>query len=498
MGVIAKQGVINLITSYAGVIIGAVNTILLFPNIFTAAEFGLTRVIVSAAMMSSSLFSFGVSSFAIKFFPFFKDKSTQNNGFLFFIMLVPFIGYLIFLIVSFFFKPSIINYYSTNSSLFSEYYGYTIILTFYIIYLNVFDSYLKALHKSVFYNFLDNIVLKCFWLILIILYYFKVINFNEFIFGYVNTYGLLILFELLYLMYIKEFFILPNFKKFDLKTIKEILFFGVLTMFGSGITGMAATIDSLVIGSIDKTGLEGVAFYSVAFYVSFLIVIPFNALTRIINTSISEAWKNNDLVKINDFYKKSSNNLLLIGMFIFLVIWLNVDSLFELLPTEYTQAKYVLLFICLAKLFEISVGINGIIINFSKYYKLIFYINILLILLLIVTDYLLIPIMGIVGAALATLISTLIVLSIYLIVLYKNYKLLPFTNKSFLILIISIIIYFIVNLIPDFNHIILNVGTRSFIILILFFPSVYVLNISLEFNKLIVSTFQYLGITKKH
>lgn len=180
------------------------------------------------------------------------------------------------------------------------------------------------------------------------------------------------------------------------------------------------------------------------------------------------------------------------------MIWLNVDSLFELLPTEYTQAKYVLLFICLAKLFEISIGINGIIINFSKYYKLIFYINILLILLLIVTDYLLIPIMGIVGAALATLISTLIVLSIYLIVLYKNYKLLPFTNKSFLILIISIIIYFIVNLIPDFNHIILNVGTRSFIILILFFPSVYVLNISLEFNKLIVSTFQYLGITKKH
>lgn len=102
MGVIAKQGVINLITSYAGVIIGAVNTILLFPNIFTAAEFGLTRVIVSAAMMSSSLFSFGVSSFAIKFFPFFKDKPNQNNGFLFFIMLIPFIGYLIFLIVSFF------------------------------------------------------------------------------------------------------------------------------------------------------------------------------------------------------------------------------------------------------------------------------------------------------------------------------------------------------------------------------------------------------------
>jgi len=496
MGVISRQGILNLIVSYIGVIIGSINTIFLFPNIFSAAEFGLTRVIVSAAMMGTALFSFGVNSFTIKFFPFFKDKANQNNGFLFFIMLIPFVGYLLFLLTTFIFKPQIVAFYITNSSLFSDNFGYTIILTLYIIYLNVFDSYLKALHKSVFYNFLDNIVLKFIWLLLILLYYFKLLNFNEFIFGYVNAYGLLILFEIIYLIYIKEFFILPNFKKFDLKTVKKILAFGVFTMFGAGVTGMAATIDSLIIGSIDKSGLAGVAFYSVAFYVSYLIVIPFNALTRIINTSISEAWKNNDVNKIKELYKKSSNNLLLIGMLIFLGIWLNVDSFFQLVPTEYEQAKYVLLFICIAKLIEISVGINGMIINFSKYFRVIFFMNILLVFLLVSTDYLLIPIMGIVGAALATLISTFIIISIYLIFLYYKYQMLPFTHKSIYTIIIGLLIYFIVNLIPDLNHLMINIAVRSFLIILLFVPTVYFLKVSAGFNRIIDTNLQRVGLKK--
>ena len=496
MGVITRQGILNLITSYVGVVIGAINTILLFPHIFSASEFGLTRVIVSAAMMGTSLFSFGVNSFTIKFFPFFKDPAHKNNGFLFFIMLVPFVGYLLFLLITLIFKTEIITYYHTNSSLYADNFGYTILLTFYLIYLNVFDSYLRALYKSVFYNFLDNVVLKLIWFSLILLYYFQIINFNEFIFGYINAYGLLVLMEVIYLIKLKSFFILPDFKKLDVKTVKNILSFGILTMFGAGVTGMAATIDSLIIGSIDQSGLAGVAFYSVAFYVSFLIVIPFNSLTRIINTSIAEAWKNNNLDKIRTFYQRSSNNLLLVGMLIFLGIWLNVDSFFQLIPTEYSQAKYVLLFICLAKVYEISVGINGVILNFSKHFKVIFYVNILLVLLLVSTDYLLIPIMGIVGAALATLISTFIVITIYLVILYNKFNILPFTNKSAYTLVVSIVVYVIVSLVPDLGQLVLNVGVRSSLILLLFVPTVYLLKISLGFNKVIDTVFQRVGLKK--
>jgi O-antigen/teichoic acid export membrane protein len=496
MGLVSKQSILNFITSYIGVIIGAINTILLFPNIFTAAEFGLTRVIVSAAMIGTSFFSFGINSITIKFFPQFKDKKNKHNGFLFFTMLVPFVGYLLFLLASFAFKTDIISHYSKNSSLLYENYSYVIILTFYLIYLSVFDSYLRALHKSVVFSFLDNVILKLIWLGLIVLYYFNYLNFNQFIFGYVNAYGLLVLIEVLYIIAIKEFFINPNLKKFDTKTTKKIITYGLYTMFGAGITGTAAVIDSLIIGYLDKDGLAGVAFYSVAYYVSFLIVIPFHALIRIINTSISEAWKDNNIDKISAIYKKSSNNLLIIGMLIFLGIWINVDSFFLLVPTEYAQAKYVLFFICIAKIYEISAGINGMIILFSKYFKIIFFVNLVLIALLISTDYILIPIMGIVGAALATLITTFVIVTFYLLFIYSKFKILPFTNKSIFTIIVSVIIYLVVNLIPDFNNLILNVALKSLTTISLYVPSIYYLKVSPDINSIIDKYLLKLGIKK--
>lgn len=483
MGVVAKQSITNFFTSYIGVIIGAVNTILLFPHIFTATEFGLTRVIVSAAMLASALFSFGLPGIIIKFFPFFKTEDKKHNGFLFTILVLPLLGYSLFLLVSIGLQDNIIEYYSINSPLFGSYYSYAIILTLYLFYINVLDAFLRSLYKSVIYNFLDNIVLKSLWMILIVLYFLKLIDFNEFIFGYVNAYGLLVLIEVAYLIYIKEFNLIPDFKSFNLKNIKEMSSFGLLTMFGAGVTGTAATIDSLIIGFLDKSGLAGVAFYSIAYYVSFLIIIPFNSLIRISNTSISEAWKNNDLASIKDLYKRSSNNLLLIGTLVFLGIWLNVDSLFYLMPTEYRQAKFVLFFICMAKLFEISVGISGMIVYFSKHYKMVFYINLLLIFLLVVTDLMLIPVIGIVGAAVATLISTFIIISIYVLYLYKKYKFLPFNNKSYFTIILALITYLIVNAIPYNENWILNVSLRSIATIVLFVPAVYYLKISPGINQ---------------
>lgn len=485
MGIVAKQSITNFFTSYIGVIIGAVNTILLFPHIFTATEFGLTRVIVSAAMFGSAIFSFGLPGIIIKFFPFFKSEDKKHNGFLFTILILPLIGYSLFLLVSLGLQDNIIEHYSKNSPLFGNYYSYAILLTLYLFYIHVLDAYLRSLYKSVIYTFLDNIVLKSLWMILIALYFLKLIDFNEFIFGYVNAYGFLVLIEVAYLIYIKEFNPVPDFKSFNLKNVKEMSAFGLLTMFGAGVTGTAATIDSLIIGFLDKNGLAGVAFYSIAYYVSFLIIIPFHSLIRISNTSISEAWKNNDLVSIKELYKKGSNNLLLIGTLVFLGIWINVDSLFYLMPTEYRQAKYVLFFICMAKLFEISVGISGMIVYFSKHYKMIFYINFLLIFLLVVTDLMLIPVIGIVGAAVATLISTFIIISIYVLYLYKKYKMIPFNNRSYLTIIIAIITYLLVSLIPYSENWIVNIGLRSVLTIIIFVPSIYYLKISPGINQFI-------------
>ena len=112
MGIVAKQGIYNSIASYLGIIIGAVNTILLFPNVFSPDEFGLTRVLGAASIMIASFGSVGIPNVTLKFFPFFRDREKKHNGFLFFILSVPLIGYAMLMGLSFLFKDNIVSYYS--------------------------------------------------------------------------------------------------------------------------------------------------------------------------------------------------------------------------------------------------------------------------------------------------------------------------------------------------------------------------------------------------
>ena len=497
MGIVAKQSIYNSIASYLGIVLGAINTIVLFPNIFTADEFGLTRVLGAASLLIASFGSFGMPNVTLKFFPFFKDKEKKHNGFLFFILSFPLIGYALLIGFSFLFKENIVSHYSDTSSLFKDYFNYIALLSLYLVYFHIFDAYLRALYKTVIYVFLQNVVLRFVWMILIILYYFKYLDFDQFMFYYVNTYALMLLVMLLYIIYIKEFFIFPSFNKFDSKTVKEMAVFGLFVILGASSGLVSGAIDSLMIGALADDGLAQVGYYSIALYIGIMIMIPYRSIMRIATPIISESWKENDTVKIDKIYKQTSTNLMLIGTLLFLGIWLNADNIFQLLPEEYEAAKYVLLFLCIAKFYDVSTGINAIIIQFSKFFKLMLYFNLLLILLLIGTNYLLIPKYGIEGAALATLISIVIVNTIRLILIKVKMGILPFKVKSIYILLVGLITYLIVYFIPPFEWFVMDIIVRSVIITSVFVPSMYFLKVSDEFNSLIDKTLEVIKLKSK-
>jgi O-antigen/teichoic acid export membrane protein len=496
MGIVAKQSIYNSLASYLGILIGAINTIVLFPNVFSADEFGLTRVLGAASIMIASFGSFGMPNVTLKFFPFFRDKEKKHNGFLFFILCVPLIGYAILMGLSFFFKDDIVSHYSKTSSLFKDYFNYIALLTIYLVYFHIFDAYLRALYKTVIYVFLQNVVLRFLWMILIILYYFKYLDFDQFMFYYVNAYALLLLIMLVYTVYIKEFFVSPSFKKFDKKKVKEMAIFGLFVILGASSGLVSGAIDSLMIGALTENGLAQVGYYSIALYIGIMIMIPYGSITRIATPIISEAWNNNDTKKIDKIYKQTSTNLMLIGTLLFLGIWLNADNIFQMLPKEYVVAKYVLLFLCIAKLFDVATGVNATIIQFSKFFKLMLYFNVLLIVLLIGTNFLLIPKYGIEGAAVATLISIVIVNSIRLIIIKVKMGILPFTIKSIYIPVIGIITYVIVYFIPPVEWFVLDIIIRSVIITSVFVPAMYLLKVSDEFNGLIDKTLRVIKLKK--
>ena len=98
--------------------------------------------------------------------------------------------------------------------------------------------------------------------------------------------------------------------------------------------------------------------YSITFFFGALILIPSRSLGKISSVFAADAWQKNDLVMIRDIYGKTSLNLTLIGLWILIGIWGNIDNVFHLIKPEYMEGKYVILIIGIANIIDLMNG-NG-------------------------------------------------------------------------------------------------------------------------------------------
>ncbi|MDX5437582.1 MAG: hypothetical protein LPK03_10330, partial [Pontibacter sp.] len=112
-----REGIWNTTISYAGILIGYVNTILLFPNYLDEAEVGLTRLLLSISVMYAQFSALGFVNMSVRYFPYFRDKDRQHNGFLFLLLSVPLLGFILTTALFLLFKPAVVGYYIDNSPL---------------------------------------------------------------------------------------------------------------------------------------------------------------------------------------------------------------------------------------------------------------------------------------------------------------------------------------------------------------------------------------------
>ena len=80
MGIVARQATWNTLLTIVGMGLGFVNMALLFPRLLTPDEFGLTRLIVSIAVVAAQIAHFGGENTVIRYFPYFRDKVNGHRG----------------------------------------------------------------------------------------------------------------------------------------------------------------------------------------------------------------------------------------------------------------------------------------------------------------------------------------------------------------------------------------------------------------------------------
>ena len=481
MGVIQRQTIKGTIYSYIGVLLGFVNLVLLSPKIFTTDEIGVTQLMVAMAVIMAQISSLGFNNVTVRLFPYFRNKDQGHHGYPGLGLLVSLLGFILFMIFMAATRSFLIEQNSDKSELFARYVDWLVPLVLFLIFYNFFDTYARVLYKAALGSFLRDVLMRSLNFILIIAFYFGIIDFGTYLKLFIITYCIAAGLLFFYLLYYGHISLRVNFSFINTSLRKDMI---MVALFGviAGLSGVAKlSFDKLMVNHY--LDLSSVGIYSIAFYFGTLILIPYRAMSKISSTVIAEAWKNNNLFLIREIYKKSSINQAVFGMFVFLIVWLNTDSMLIYLPDIYSTGKYVILFIALSNLFEVISGVNIQIILTSRYYRYNTWFMILLLVSIIVSNIILIPLYGINGAALATLFSSFLYTLSRIIFLMARYRMLPFSKKHISVILITILLLFGVGMIPHLSNWLADILMRTFIISILYMALNLIFNTSEEMKN---------------
>lgn len=247
------------------------------------------------------------------------------------------------------------------------------------------------------------------------------------------------------------------------------------------------------LAGLDKTGI-----YTIAMFMGSVIETPKRTLTQIAVPFIAESWKDNNLNKIKTLYSQTALNQLIVGMFLFSVIWINIDNIFSIIPNGdvFKEGKYVLFFLGLARLFDLSLGANSEIIGLSSHYKVNIVISLILLVITIVTNYIFIPIYGIVGAAMASAIAIFTYNIVRYFYIWYAFNMQPIDFKYLKALAALTGIFAAVNFLPLHFHPIINVIISSSLISLGYFVAIYQFHISDELKKTLDGFLKKWGVTK--
>ena len=459
------------------------------PRFLTESQNGILKLLISYSLLFAQLASLGFQTATVRFFPYFKDKEKGHNGFFPLLSLVGILGFCLFLIIYYWIKDPIMDYESGKNSAFANYFFLILPLTFFFLYFNLFDVYSRVLLKSTVGTFLKELLQRILILAAILLYIFNIIGFWEFTISYVAVLSLPTLILFFYLLYKKEIFLKPDFKFLKgglAKGIASLSMYGVFI----GFSQIAISqIDSILINFFKDTAYTGI--YAITFYYGTLVILPSRALFRIAPSFIAEAFKKDDLETVRNIQYKSCLNQLLVGTGLFLLLWLNIDNVFKILPPEYLPGKYVIFYIGLANLISMAGGLSSQIITNSRYYRYNGFFVILYLALTVILNILFIPPLGIKGAALAAMVSMFVFNLLKFIYIYRLFKIQPYGNRHLRIVLTGVIAYIITALFTYPEVLILNVALKSSLFGILFILLNYFSSTSDDFNDLIEKYIPY-------
>jgi len=484
MGVVLRQSAKFAASNFLGIGLGAFNILWLFPRYLSTIEIGILTTLESAAILGSTLAGLGINVITDRFFPLHKQVATKHAGYFGFLLLYVFVAWVVFGGVLWVVYDMLLQFYAQKSPEVSPYFIYVFPFAGLLALQYALESFARVHLRIAIPNLLREFVLRILITTSVVLYAMQWLSFSQIVWIRVASYGVICLFLLIYLLKLNIPFWYIDKKFFQKANIYPILKFGFFTFWGALGVALVMKLDVLMLGSLLNQSEVGI--FAITFFIGNVLEIPRKSIAQISQPLLAQAWRSNDLPLIQKMYAQSSCNSLIVGSWMFLGIWLNIDSLFMYIPNGeiYQRGKYVVLYIAITRLIDMAMGLNSEIITQSKYYLFNFASVLALIGLVVLFNLLFIPVYGITGVAVSSLIAITVSNIAKFSFLYIKFGLQPLTKVHIWVLCILFICLQIA-WIPVFLPIWADILLRSVLITVLYWSMNLYLNTSLEISSLL-------------
>ncbi|AQG80742.1 lipopolysaccharide biosynthesis protein [Spirosoma montaniterrae] len=489
MGIIKRQTIQSSLYAYAGVAVGFLTQGLLFPNIFSKEQVGLLALLIAVAQVLAQASSLGLNNAGGRYFPYFRNTDRQHNGYLLLSTLTTLAGFGLCVLLLWLGKPWVVEQYGKESALFVEYYYLLIPLTLFTVFFTVFDNYAKLLYDPVTGTMLQQFVQRVLILLAGGLYWLGWISFDQFLGVWLLAFLIPTILMVGSVIRTGNFFVNPDYLSVSPELRRNLIRYSGIILTSALSTQIIWTIDKAMLSTAKGQGLDATGIYSTASYFAAVIALPATMLYKVSGTLIAESWKANDRANILMIYRKSCLNQLIAGCLVFIGVAVNLPVLFRFLPSGYDAGYYVILWLGLAKLIDMATGVNGVILQTSRFYAIdsLFFIG--LIFVTIAANNWLIPVYGINGAAVAAVLATFLYNLARTLLVWFAFRMQPFSWRNGVVILVAALVWLLSEQISHASgsvwHIALDVLIRSGTITIAFVGTVYALNLSPDANELI-------------
>lgn len=483
MGIVRKQSIRSSIFIYIGFAMGAFNFWLL-PHILSTEQFGLVRVLISVCTLLAGVCSLGSLPMVTRYYPYYNFKGRkQKNDLLGWALVISLVGFTIMVILTHVFKGLIIRKFEGQSPLFIDYFYLIYPFTFFILIYGIYERIAWSRQFTVLSSFLRETGVRTFTLIIVVLLALHLLNFNAFINFYSLQFGVVFIVLFVYLTIWKGTHITLKPSETTRNLYRKMAVYAAY-IFGGGLFMLVEQyFNTILLGSRESLNAAGI--FDIANFIATFMLVPKRSMQAAASATIATAWKEKDEQRLHRVYRKSSATLLIVGILILALIWLNIDHIFDLYKPEYRSGKYVVLFIGLANLIDLGTGLNYDILANSRLWKLHFYISVGMVAFFLPVTYLFVRAYGMMGSAYGILVSLAAYNIMRSILLWRKFRMQPFTARNGVILVSGIIAYFIAaDIIPSFANIFIDSAVKSAVFFILFAAAVLAGKLSDDISEL--------------